>query len=224
MHLRRMPKPKGQLPGLESSKKISEKSSNNFPAGNTRNRESKILPSHRAIFENYKEQGFRNLGKAIRKTKVYSESVASRVNIITKSSSWKALMKEYMPEEVLAQRHAEILDKRDTKIVTEVDADGKKTAVEVDDGPNTAAVTKGLELAYKLRGSFKEKEAPPPSTVMYNLFYKPEVREQTRVFEEGIKLSLQNEVAKKNKRDIREEAENQALLDGEAVEEDSDGD
>jgi len=209
-----MPRSKGQLPELESEKKISQKSGANFPAGAIRApREGKILPSHRAIFENYKEQGFRNLGKAVRKTKVYSESVANRVNVITKSVSWKMLMKEYMPEEVLAQRHAEILDKRDTKLITEVDADGKKTTVEVDDGPNTAAVTKGLELAYKLRGSFKEQEKAPPSTVMYNLFYKPEVREQTRVFEEGIKLSLQNEVARKNQKDLEQEEENQALRD-----------
>jgi|TARA_R100001530_G_scaffold73266_1_gene51664 hypothetical protein len=172
----------------------------NFPAKGPRKRiTTKILLSHRAIFENYKDNGFRNLGKAIRKTGVYSESLAGRVNVLTKSKSWQALMDEKMPEEHLALRHKEILDKRDTRKV--VDADGKVSYEDI--GPNTLAVTKGLELAYRLRGSFKEKDAPPPSTVMYNLFYKPEVRDQMKNFEEGIRKSLYDEVARKNKRDIQ---------------------
>ena len=84
---------------------------------------------------------------------------------------------------------------------------------EVDNGPETAAVTKGLELAYRLRGSFSKEEQAPPSTVMYNLFYKPEVREQMRVFEDGIKQSLLHEINKRNLADIETEEENQANLE-----------
>lgn len=188
---------------------------NNFPATGPRNHYVKILPSHRAIFENYKDNGFRLLGNAIRKTGNYSENVAKRVNIITKSQSWQALMLEYMPEEHIAIRHAEILDKRDRRKVERLDEDGnvvvdeKGNAImdEVDDGPNTAAVTKGLELAYRLRGKFKTEEVVPASTVMYNLFYKPEVRHQMRVFEDGLKEALINEISSKNKKDIEEKEE-----------------
>lgn len=197
-----------------SSKESVSLSSANFPAKGSRQRPVKILPSHRLVFDEYKAQGFRHLGKAIRKTGVYSESVASRVNVLTKSKSWQALMQEYMPEEHLALRHAEILDKRDVRKVAKMDekgvpvfdANGDPVMEDVDDGPNTAAVTKGLELAYRLRGSFTKEGAVPPSTVMYNLFYKPEVREQMKVFEEGIKQSLINEVTKKNQADADQEA------------------
>jgi len=171
----------------------------------------KILPSHRIIYEHYKDTGFKSLAKAIRKTDVYSEGVATRPNVITKSKSWQALMDEKLPEMKVAQRHSELLDKRD--YIKVVGADGK--VERVDDGPNTAAVSKGIELAYRLRGAFKEKEAPPASTVMYNLFYKPEVRDQMKVFEEGIKQSLKHEVARKYQAEIDQEEENRALLDGE---------
>jgi hypothetical protein len=170
----------------------------------------KIVDAHRQIFQNYKDQGFRNLGKAIRKTAVYSPHVEKRVGHITHTKSWQLLMQEYMPEEHLAKRHAELLDKREYRKVT----DEQGQSVEVDNGPETAAVTKGLELAYRLRGSFQKEEALAPSTVMYNLFYKPEVREQMRVFEDGIKQSLLHEINKRNLADIETEEENQSNLNG----------
>jgi hypothetical protein len=187
-----------------------EKKISNFPAKGPRKRPAKILPAHREIFKNYKENNFRHLGKAVRKTGVYSESVASRTHNITKSKSWKALMSEYMPEEYLAQKHAEILDKRSYRKVT----DEVGNVTEVDDGPDTAAVTKGLDMAYKLTGAYKEKEAPKASTVMYNLIYKPEVREQMKVFEDGLKNTLIHEVARKNQKEAEIEAENEANREG----------
>ena len=180
----------------------------NFPKTGPRSlkNQNRILPAHRMIFQNYKDQGFKNLGKAIRKTGVYSEGVAKRVDNITKSHSWQLLMQEYMPEEHLALRHSELLDKREIRIIQNDDGED----IEVDNGPDTAAVTKGLELAYKLRGSFSKEDAPPPSTVMYNLFYKPEVREQMRVFEDGIKQALFNEINKRNLADLEVDEENRA--------------
>ena len=207
-----------ELPSVNPEKKIS-----NFPKVGGRKRvrdRTRIIPAHRAIFENYKEQGFKNLGKAVRKTKVYSEQTAQRVHNITVTQSWKNLMNEYMPEEFLAQRHAEILDKRDHRKVNVQDEDGNLVLdgsgsvvqEEVDDGPNAQAVNKALEMAYKLRGSFKKDDDVAPSTVMYNLFYKPDVREKMKVFEEGIKQSLINEIARKNQKDMDQEEENAANL------------
>ena len=162
-----------------------------------------IKPAHRQIFQYYKDQGFTHLGKAIRRTGAYSEGLANRVNMLTKTKSWQAIMEEYMPEEHLALRHSELLDKRDYRKITNPDG----TTTEVDSGPETNAVSKGLELAYRLRGSFSKDETPPPSTVMYNLFYKPEVREQMKVFEDGLKTSLLNEINKRNVAELEKEEE-----------------
>jgi len=168
-----------------------------------------ILPAHRIIFENYRAGGFKSLAKAIRQTGVYAETTAERTNVIKKSRSWQLLMDEVMPEEHLLLRHSELLDKRDVRVIQNDDGQD----IEVDNGPDTAAVSKGLELAYKLRGSFREKEPEAPRTVMYNLFYKPEVREQMKVFEDGIKQSLLYEINKRNMADIETEEENQANIE-----------
>ncbi len=195
--------------GRKRSTTLNERKKNpNFPKKGKRGaRPAKILDSHREVFKLYKEQGFRNLGKAVRRTGVYSEGVADRVNVITKSKSWQLLMQEYLPESTIAIRHAELLDKRDWRKVEsgEVDAKGNKIMMEVDNGPETLAVSKGLELAYRLRGAFQKEEAPPASTVMYNLFYKPEVRDQIKAFEDGLKTSLLNEINKRNTKDDEDE-------------------
>lgn len=173
----------------------------------------KIIPAHMAIFQNYKDQGFRSLGKAIRKTGVYSEGLANRVNALTKTKSWQTILDMYLPEEILAFRHAELLDKRDTETVYDEVPTGKKNkdgniiykkvARIVDKGPETNAVSKGLEMGYRLRGSFT-KEEPKDKPTVYNLIYKPEIRQQIANFEEGIKQTLLNEI---NKRNIQEEKE-----------------
>ena len=168
----------------------------------------KIIPAHMAIFQNYKDQGFRSLGKAIRKTGVYSEGLANRVNALTRTKSWQTILDLYLPEEILAFRHAELLDKRDTETVYDevptekLDKNGKpiikKVARLVDLGPETNAVSKGLELGYRLRGSFSKDDTPATPANVYNLFYKPEIREQVAVFEAGIKQTLLNEINKRN--------------------------
>jgi hypothetical protein len=190
------------------------------PRGPGTTHKPKILQSHRMVFENYKNQGFRNLKKAIRTTGVFSESLADHPSVLTSTKSWKLIMQEYMPEEHLALRHSELLDKRDYRTVKNTDG----TTYEVDNGPETNAVSKGLELAYRLRGSFQKDEAPPASTVMYNLFYKPEVREEMRLFEDKIKLSLYNEINKRNLADIEDEKERSGKDTGLPVDADGGGD
>lgn len=198
--------------GLKSEKNFFENLTVTKPQKVSEKKSVKIMDSHRIVYDNYEKSGFRHLGKAIREAGTYSETIAASPHKLTKTKSWRALMDEKMPEAHLAKRHREILDKRETRKVT--DGDGNVSYEDV--GPNVAAVTKGLELAYRLRGSFKEQETPPPSTVMYNLFYKPEVRDQMKIFEEGIRKSLYDEVARKNQKDIKE-AEEQENLRGDRV-------
>ena len=132
-------------------------------------------------------------------------------------------MQEYMPEEYLAHRHSELLDKRDTETVYDeiedgLDKDGHKKIIKVarlvDKGPETNAVSKGLELAYRLRGSFKEDKTPATPANIYNLFYKPEIRQQVANFEAGIKASLLNEINKRNLADNKAEEEEKTAKKG----------
>lgn len=124
----------------------------------------------------------------------YSPSTANNPKAITETKSWKLLMEEYLPEDKVVQRHQELLDKRERRGV--YDLNGKLTGYV--DEPETAAVSRAIEMAYKLRGSFVPEAPPAGSVATYNLFYLPQVRESVRQFEEGLKHTIAHELAQKN--------------------------
>lgn len=144
---------------------------------------AKILARHRSILDHMTKNGG-NMTRAMIAVG-YSPATAHNPSEITERKSWAALMAEHLPEDRVAKRHSELLDKRAYRKT--VDGD------EVDDGPDTAAVGKALEMAYKLRGSFKEDKPVNPSNVVYNLFYKPEVRSQVQAFEASLKQTIAND-------------------------------
>lgn len=61
----------------------------------------------------------------------YSEATVKNPHEVTRSKSWQELMDEFLPESLLAQKHNELLH-----------------------SDNSQAVSKGLEMGYKLRGTF----------------------------------------------------------------------
>lgn len=149
-----------------------------------------IQPAHRAILADMVQ------GKTITEAMIaqsYAPSVVDTPKRITNTDSWAALMEEFLPEDKVAMRHAELLDKRDVRI--DVFGRGKKRHVERTDlGPNVPAVGKALEMAYKLRGAFKA-EAPPPAAVsVYNLFYQPHIQARVHAFEDAIKDAIAHEI------------------------------
>jgi hypothetical protein len=159
-------------------------------------RDEHIRLSHRQIFRLWAEQGFRNIGQAIRRQGTYQPTVASRPGLITNTKSWKALMDEYISDERVAVLHSQILDKRD--MIKVKDKEGNEQLV--DNGPDATAALKAIDMVYKMRGRYKEdKVVPGNKTVMYNLFYKPEVRKQIQSFEDGIKQSLRDEIQRRTR-------------------------
>lgn len=178
-------------------------------------RAPRIVPRHRIVLKELKASGMKSMKDAILKAD-YSENVAEKPKLITNTKSWALLLQENLPEEMVAHRHAELLDRRDVELSKEIDyeatalaneqevgEDGKKKrkkkktivyrTVAYDLGPNVPAVSKALEMAYKLRGAFKSEAPVVPSQITYNLFYKPEVRENMRAFEDAIKATIIHE-------------------------------
>lgn len=172
-----------------------------------------IRPQHRRLFiELQKPEHRGQISKAMAAIG-YPVSVQNVPATVTKTQSWRALMEEYMPQELLATRHKELLNKRDGEFITT--GRGKNRKVEfVERGVDTTAVSRGLEMAYKLRGSFVS-EAPVASNPVnvYNLFYKPEVRAQVSAFEETLKQAITHEIASSPKESVAVEA--RAADDGE---------
>jgi len=126
----------------------------------------------------------------------YPVSTTKAPTLVTKTKSWLAILDEQMPQNYLADRHRELLDKRDGEFVTF--GRGKNKRVEfIDRGPNVGAVARGLEMAYKLRGSFvAELPVPLQPTTVYNLFYQPTVRAQVTAFEDQLKYAIAHEISK----------------------------
>lgn len=72
---------------------------------------------------------------------------------LTKPNIIKSIA-ERLPDDLLEQRHLELLNKRD---ITIVEKNGEK---EVVDQPETQAVSKALDMAYKIKGSYVAENNP----------------------------------------------------------------
>lgn len=144
------------------------------------------MPRHRAVLEKMQQ------GMPISKAMIamsYKPSVARNTANITGTKSWAMLMDEYLPEDLVAERHNELLNKRAYR---KIEQDGK--TMEIEDGPDTPAVAKALEMAYKLRGSFAPEKTAPPSGVVYNMFYQPVIQARVKAFEDALKDSITHEI------------------------------
>lgn len=193
---------------LENPEPIIDKPKKSFPKGRKmgknynplpKGRTVRILPRHRAVMETMQNNGGKITKAMIAMS--YAPSTISQ-NVIEKTKSWKMLMEEHLPEDLIALRHSELINKRARRNIK--NAKGEIIEYDVDDGPDTPAVVKALELAYKLRGSFAAEKVAESKNVIYNLFYKPEVREAMKSFEDNLKLQIANDADKKIKNDIRD--------------------
>ena len=128
----------------------------------------------------------------------YSETVAKTPSKVTNTKSWKQLMDKYIPEEKLAEKHLQLLeatgighmvfpmaitDEEITELLAGVNCVPKK--IQHGDTANHVwfwqrdnnALKNGLDMAYKLRGSYAaDKLAPPPSQIIINVLGNPEAK------------------------------------------------
>lgn len=87
-----------------------------------------------------------SVSQEIRESKVYSPSMASHPNKITKSKAWPELMQEYLPDKELAKVHKSVLNKKEVVIV----GDGKgESHWEYTGQPHTDAL-RAVDIAYKV--------------------------------------------------------------------------
>ena len=78
----------------------------------------------------------------------YSEAIARNPQKITKTKSWQALMEEYLPQDLIAQKHRELLDAEDIVFIPRGNKILEKKR------PDNAARKGAIEMAHKLRGNF----------------------------------------------------------------------
>lgn len=157
------------------------------------------------VLDKWKANGHKSMKKAMLEVG-YGPTMEPRH--IMKSKSWKELMEELMPDDLLMKRHTELLNARRTEVVRDnkyvENEDGEMEKVKgykiVDLGPDVTAVSKGLQMAYKLKGVFNKQEDPeaagPRRSTIYNLFYKPEIRDSVKQLEKALTKQLYGEPLK----------------------------
>lgn len=78
----------------------------------------------------------------------YSETIADNPQKITKSKSWQALMDEFLPQDLIARKHQELLEAEETIFIPR----GKEILERK--RPDHMARRAGIDMAHKLRGNY----------------------------------------------------------------------
>ncbi len=106
----------------------------------------------------------------------YSVESSKRTNKVTETDGWKELMEKHLPDKLLAKKHLELLNKKET--IRTWDKEEHKTIIEKTDEIDSNSVVKGLDMAYKLKGRY--------------------VKEEEGISNQLIQISISNEIATKN--------------------------
>lgn len=110
----------------------------------------------------------------------------TKPNIVEEIAKEEKKIADRIPDELLAERHLELLNKREVYQI----GYGEEKEWEVSDEPDTQAVSKGLDMAYKLKGSYAPEK---PQSPLLNLTITLENKdlEDIRVkYEEELKNKL----------------------------------
>jgi hypothetical protein len=87
----------------------------------------------------------------------YSQKYADNPQRLLNTQTWREIMDETFPDSMLAVKHRQLLEKEEIVILK------KKNKIEIvrTGEIDVVAVAKGLDMAYKLKNSYKESEKEP---------------------------------------------------------------
>jgi hypothetical protein len=114
-----------------------------------------LTKKQKGFVKDYLETGVATTAVKMNYPDIKSE-LSARVQgsrLLTNDNVLKSIQ-EALPDDLLAERHLELLNKREIRYSQDGD--------ELSNEPDTQAVTKGLDMAYKLKGSY----APEKSTAL----------------------------------------------------------
>ena len=101
--------------------------------------------------------GIVSISKAMRG--IYSKKWQENPQRLTGGKGWNELLEKHLPDSLLAKKHKELLNKRETNLIATKSETGEKV-YEVLDQPETQAVSKALDMAYKLKDRYPKEDRP----------------------------------------------------------------
>jgi len=134
------------------------------------------IKQQRAI-DNVVENGG-NISKGMRDAG-YSIETAKNPSKLTNSRAWLEIMDEYLPDETLAEIHNKLLTKEEV-IVRNNMSTGEMEVIPTGQ-IDVQAVKAGLDMAYKLKGSYA-----PEKSVVANIHLNAEKQEKSNSLIKGI--------------------------------------
>lgn len=139
-----------------------------------------------------------NSGKPVSRAMLeagYSPAMAKNPHVLTESKAWQQLMAEYLPDHEIAEKHKQLLNQTrteyfvfpktmsDEEVLEKVTAAGLELIV-IQNGekgryafystPDAIAISKAIDMAYKLKGSYA-----PEKSIVANIQVSDAKREKT---------------------------------------------
>ena len=116
---------------------------------------SKLVEKHGSVSATMREVG-------------YSPQTAKNPKNLTGSKAWEELMDKYLPDKLLAKKHKELLTVP-KKIRRFIKGDLESEYEELDSN----AVRAGLDMAYKLKGSYKPEKKEHSGEIKSSVVFLP---------------------------------------------------
>ncbi len=124
----------------------------------------------RKAFDYYRKNGG-DLSKAMIAAGYAKTSAKNPGEALTSSIGWKMLMAQYLPDDLLAQRHNDLLNTPKKMTIKKY---GK--VIQMTEELDSNAVAKGLDMAYKIKGFYKADNDQKAPTVIVNIERKAAIK------------------------------------------------
>ena len=117
-------------------------------------------PKIKKVFDKVVNNG-KTMGEAVRD--VYHSK--RNQTAVKKSRSWEILVKREMPEKLIAEKHKALLNKVET--IRHYDEETRQTTLQKTDEIDVQAVSKGLDMYYKVSNKYPKDS--PTTAVQVNI-------------------------------------------------------
>jgi len=110
----------------------------------------------------------------------YAPSTVKTTGKLTRTKGWKELIEKELPDGLLAERHRELLNKREVNLIRKKGDTGEEI-FEVLNQPETQATSKALDMAYKIKSRYPKEQGDTNVNVLLQVTGMKIIKDGDRV-------------------------------------------